>query len=135
MLHPAVARDMLNDEVAAARLRLGGRCVSIALVDDTVVVYPFAVGDQELRFEFAGRRFDAEPFAVRVFRGAAVVPVETSNGLLHSVHPVLGRPFVCLQGTYEYHCHSSHLADSWDHHRQQIRLADLLEKMLEKIGR
>lgn len=135
MLHPAIMQDLLSDEVAAAQTRLGGRCASIELVDETVVVYPIAVGERELRFEFDGRRFDAEPFEVRVLRGAAFVPVAELSTLLHSVHPALERPFVCLQGTYEYHCHSSHLTDSWDQHRQQIRLTDLLGKMLQRIDR
>ena len=47
---------------------------------------------------------------------------------------MLDRPFACIQGTYEYHAHPSHLADKWSNYRNTIRLADLIDHLLRKAG-
>jgi hypothetical protein len=47
----------------------------------------------------------------------------------------MGRPFACVQGTFEYHCHPSHLNDRWDTYRSTIRLADLVDHLLRNRGR
>jgi hypothetical protein len=52
--------------------------------------------------------------------------------LSHSTHPVLGRPFACVRGTFEYHCHPSHLNDRWDSYRPTIHLADLVDHLLRR---
>jgi hypothetical protein len=40
-----------------------------------------------------------------------------------------------VQGTYEYHTHPGHAADSWDRYRHQLRLAQLLDHLLRRCGR
>ncbi|MGO7179024.1 hypothetical protein ACC764_01330 [Rhizobium ruizarguesonis] len=41
------------------------------------------------------------------------------GGIFHAgPHPVVGRPFVCMRGTLEYHTHESHLNEAWDQYRE-----------------
>ncbi len=91
--------------------------------------------DQVLRLD--GRGYDAEPFRLSVVDGDGV-PLPGAvwpPGLHHSQHPVLEVPFACVQGTYEYHTHPGHVADSWDRHRHRLRLAQLLDHLLRRCGR
>jgi len=136
-LHPAVAEELLEAEIDAARLRLGDRITMITREGTDVFcrVDGTNVGSVTIRLE--GREFDAEPFRVAVVdeRGV-VVPHEGWPGSLSlGPHPLLGRPFACIQGTYEYHAHPTHLADRWDTYRNQIRLPQLLDFLLRKAGR
>lgn len=133
MLHPAVLIEMLNDEIAAAEDRLGGRAGPVERdgTDITVVL------SDVLALRLEGARYDAEPFRVAVItaEGEPVPHEMWPQGLSLGVHPVLGRPFACVQGTYEYHSHPSHLADHWATYRHELRLADLLDHLLRKAGR
>ena len=33
-------------------------------------------------------------------------------------HPAIGRPFVCMVGTLEYHTHPNHTTDHWEYYKQ-----------------
>lgn len=88
-------------------------------------------------FRLGCESFDASPPAV------AMVDPETGEelpltgwtpGVPHSLHPVLGKPFVCIQGTAEYHTHPSHLDDGWDKYRARFRLRQTIRRLLEKAG-
>ncbi len=81
--------------------------------------------------------FDAQP--------PAVVMADPQNrellaldgwtpGVPHSIHPTLGRPFICIQGVLEYHTHPSHLDDSWDRYRRTFRIPQLVRRLLDKAG-
>ena len=133
MLHPAVLTELLDDEIAAAKERLGGRAGAIERDGTNITV---VLGDG-LALRLDGARYDAEPFRVAVTTtdGEPVPHHMWPPGLSLGVHPVLNRPFACLQGTYEYHSHPSHLADHWATYRNQLRLADLLDHLLRKAGR
>lgn len=81
--------------------------------------------------------FDASP------PGVAMVDTETGEelplaswtpGVPHSLHPVSGKPFVCIQGTAEYHTHPSHVDDAWDKYRARFRLRQTIARLLEKAG-
>jgi hypothetical protein len=125
--------EMLDDEIAAAEERLGGRAGGIERKGTDVTV---ALGD-ELALQLDGARYDAEPFRVTVTTtdGEQVPHEMWPPGMSLGVHPVLDRPFACVQGTYEYHCHPSHLTDHWATYRNELRLADLLDHLLRKAGR
>jgi hypothetical protein len=134
MLAAAVLAELLDDEAAVARERLGDR-VAVLTVDDAAVLCQPRGLDQVLRLD--GRGYDAEPFRFSVVDGDGVPlrGVAWPPGLHHSQHPVLGVPFACVQGTYEYHTHPGHAADSWDRYRHQLRLAQLLDHLLRRCGR
>jgi len=55
-------------------------------------------------------------------------------GVPHGIHPITGKPFVCLQGVAEYHNHPSHLDDSWDRYRNRYRLRQTIIGLLRKAG-
>jgi hypothetical protein len=134
MLAAAVVAELLEDEVVAARERLGDR-VAMLTVDGTAVLCQPRGLDQVLRLD--GRGYDAEPFRFSVVDGAGV-PLPGAAwppGLHHSQHPVLDVPFACVQGLYEYHLHPGHVTDPWDRHRHRLRLVQLLDHLLRRCGR
>jgi hypothetical protein len=135
-LHTGLLEEMLADEAEAARLRLGQRVKSIEVngTDIYVNLLPSNVGEATIRF--SGDRYDAEPFQVAVTTPAGeVAPNEGwPAGLSGGPHPILGRCFMCIRGTFEYHCHPSHLADSWAAHRLNLRLPQLLAHILKRAG-
>lgn len=136
MLHPLVLTDLLEDEVAVASERLGHRAAGLRH-DGRYVTCPLRPdGQAPTSLALDGRWYDAEPFRVAVCGpdGLALPAAGWPRGLVHSVHPVLGRPFACVRGTYEYHLHPQHYQDRWDAHRSRLRLADLLDHLLRKAG-
>lgn len=136
MLHHRILSDLLDDELETAQARLGARCVGLAH-DGRYVrcpLQPLGALPRWLRLD--GSRYDAEPFRVTVC-GEDDTPLAAEQwpaGLMHSVHPVLGVPFSCVQGTWEYHLHPGHHQDRWDAHRSRLRMADLLDHLLRKAG-
>lgn len=137
MLHPAVLADLLEIEVEVAQDRHAGRFTKLEIDGPFVLCWLSADGENATAIRLDGTRYDSEPFAVDVVdaRSQPVVAGRWPPGVCHGEHPVLGRPFACIQGTYEYHTFPGHTADSWDQHRAKIRLADLLDHLLRKAGR
>lgn len=81
--------------------------------------------------------FDAQPPAVLMAdpENRELLPLERwTPGVPHSVHPTLGRPFICIQGVFEYHTHPSHLDDSWDRYRRTFRIPQLVRRLLDRAG-
>src|SRR5690242_6267046 len=110
MLHPTVLRELLDDEVEGARARLGDRVLALT-VEVPNVYCNFVVADGHgYRLRLDGHAYDAEPFRVSTVGpdGEMLLAEQWPPGLYHSIHPVLGIPFACVRGTYEYHAHSSH---------------------------
>jgi hypothetical protein len=136
-LHPAVVYDLLDEEIVVAQERLGSRISCLERVGTTVrcFVEGTNVGTSILRFEGAG--YDAEPLQFAVIGHDRQIPPREDwpGDLFHSIHPVLDRPFACVQGTYEYHCLPCHMDDPWDAHRGQLRMAELLDHLVRRAGR
>ena len=136
-LHPALLADMLRDEVAAARVRLGSRIAGLELEGHNVIctLEGTNVGTAFLRLD--ARDYDAEPMAFAVVQPDGTVADRTRwpGQLFHSVHSVLGRPWACVQGTYEYHCWPAHTADRWDALRATLRLPHLLDHLVKRAGK
>lgn len=126
---------MLADEVDGASIRLAGRFESIELNGTDILVRLGSFSWRRSVIRFAGAGYDAEPYQVAVITGSGdVAPQEQwPKGLFHSVHPILDRGFICIRGTYEYHCHPSHVADSWAAYRNSLRLPQLLSHILKKV--
>ena len=133
-LHPVFLHEMLADEVEGVRIRLGGRLKSIRLSGTNVIV-EIGSSDWGDTIRFAGASYDAEPFQVAVITpsGDIAASGQWPKGLYHSDHPILGRGFICIRGTYEYHCHPSHVSDAWAAYRNSIRLPQLLDHILKKV--
>lgn len=135
-LHPAVVSDLLDGEMQVAQERLGGRISSLSRTGTSVYCTFTSPGGGNVTMRLEGGEYDAEPlrFAV-VTSDDEVLPLEAwPPGLGHSIHPVLGRPFACVQGTYEYHCLPCHMEDAWDAYRGRLRMTDLLDHLLRRAG-
>ncbi len=134
MLHPTVTAEILVAEIEVATERLGDQVQFTrtgTIVDAKISTGPI------IRFD--GSRYDAEPYDVAVVDAVApdgrMLPGEAwPPGLNHGHHPILGRPFICIRGTGEYHLHPSHLADPWDAYRGRLALADLAAHILRRMG-
>jgi hypothetical protein len=88
-------------------------------------------------FRLDCEQFDAQPPAVAMADAASLaeLPQEAwTTGVSHGIHPATGKPFVCLQGTAEYHSHPSHQEDSWDRYRNTYRLRQTITNLLRKAG-
>jgi len=130
---------LLDRELEVSGLvELAGRGVTLWR-DSTDLFVQFEVGrdGRPGLFRLACASFDAQPPSVTMVdpetRKELPLPAWTP-GVPHSVHPTLGRPFVCMQGVLEYHEHPQHLADSWDRYRRTIRLPQTIRRLLEKAG-
>ncbi len=131
MLHPEILRELLDGEVGVAAERHANRC---ALSRHGACVHADLPTGTVIAFD--GSRYDAEPFGVAVIDdGHEVLPHDRwPPGLSLGKHPILGRAFICIRGTAEYHLHPSHLLDRWDLHRGKVQLVDLLGHVLNKAG-
>lgn len=131
MLHTELLAELLDGEINVAAERHAARCVMSR--HEACVHATLPTG---MVIAFDGSRYDAEPFAVAAI-GAdhEVLPHgRWPPGLSLGEHPILGRAFVCIRGTAEYHLHPSHLLDRWDLHRGKVQLVDLLGHVLNKAG-
>lgn len=135
MLHRVVLSEMLALEVAVAKERLGSS-ISFIEVRGEDVLCRLNTPKQALSLQFRGDQYDAEPLRVSVAREdwTPLPGPEWPAPLRWLDHPVLGGPFICIQGTYEYHAHPSHFENTWDKHRSVIRLADLLLHIQKRMS-
>jgi hypothetical protein len=135
-LHPALLVEMLRDEVAVARARLGDSISTLEIADiDTIicVLEATTVGTAILRFD--AREYDAEPMRLAVITEAGEVATQDRwpGQLAHpQIHPVLGRPWSCTQGVYEYHSWPGHAGDRWDALRSTLRFPGLMDHVVRK---
>ena len=137
-MHPKLVEELIAEEVE--RVRADG------LLRDRVrleqrgqrVLAHARRGDAEVVFSFYGPNYNAEPLQFTVVDGATLEPLPAQSwppGLAFGgPHPSLNRTWSCLRGTYEYHCHSSHVSDDWDQHRYHYDLPTLLAIILNKAG-
>lgn len=135
MLHRVVLSEMLALEVDVAKERLGSS-ISFVEVRGADVWCRLITPKQAVSLLFRGDQYDAEPFRVSVTRedGTPLPGAEWPTPLRWLDHPVFGGPFICVQGTYEYHAHPSHFENTWDKHRFHIRLADLLLHIQKRMS-
>lgn len=136
-MHRKLVTQMLQEEVAQVRAGfLLRRLTSIELVGTTIEVVADAQGTTQL-FAFDGSNYDAQPLSLVLLDPGTgqMRPVsEWPAGLNVGDHPALGRPFSCTRGLFEYHCHSSHIEDPWEHHRYSLRFPTILGQILNKAG-
>jgi hypothetical protein len=135
-LHPLLLAELLEAEADVARQRLGGRVADVEVSGPLVYAWLTPREDGGVAIRLDGTRYDAEPFRMTVVGsdGGKLPAKQWPGELFHAIHPVLRRPFACVRGTYEYHCHPTHAADAWDAYRMRIRLADLLDHLVGKAG-
>ena len=132
MLHPELVAELLDSEMTVAQERLGNRICRLwregALVK--CEINDTNIGTAVLQLD--GSRYDAEPFGFSVVDGQGNIASAWPGNLVHSVHPVLGRPWACVQGTYEYHAWPGHHEDAWDVLRSHLRMGELLDHLIKR---
>lgn len=137
-MHPALCQALLQEQVEVANQSPVRSRLQQDVRREGTRVLAFAQGsDRLLLFEFDGPNYDAEPLRLRLRdadSGDELALESWPQGLGPAEHPVLHRPFTCLRGLYEYHCHPSHVTDPWDAYRFKYRLEDMLRILLDKAG-
>lgn len=114
-MHPKLVEELIAEEVERARADglLRDR-VRLEQHGRRVLAYARR-GDGEVVFSLDGPNYNAEPFQFAVVDAEALAPLPAAawpSGLeFGSPHPSLQRAWTCLLGTYEYHCHPSHLGE------------------------
>lgn len=134
-LHPLVLADLLDAEVELARSRLGERAFDLRREGDALLM-SLVRPDGSWTLRLAGDRYDAEPFDVALVDEAnEVLPLERwIPNFAHGLHPVLGVPWVCVNGTRGYYSHESHFGERWDASRYALRADSLIAHFLAKAG-
>jgi hypothetical protein len=132
-LDPALLAEMLEEEIAVARAALETRVTRFEILGPYVLCHLPDVGENVI-LRLDATNYDAEPCKVAMVddHGDTLAPAEWPGKLFHSIHPVLHRGFVCIRGTYEYHCHPSHFEDRWATYRTDLRLPRLLDHLVRK---
>lgn len=137
-MHQALSEDLLQMQVAAANQGpVRSRLDSDIRREGTRALARTQGPLRRLLFELDGPNYDAEPLRLRLRdadTGEELAASEWPLGLGAGPHPSLERPFTCMQGLFEYHCHHSHLDNPWDRHRYVYRLEVLLGQLLDKAG-
>ena len=137
-MHPKLVEELIAEEVD--RVRADGLLRDrVRLEQDGRRVLTHARrGDVDVVFSFYGPNYNAEPFQFSVVDPETHEPLPAAAwppGLeFGSPHPSLARAWTCLLGTYEYHCHPSHLGEHWNRHRYNRDLPTLLSNVLQKAG-
>jgi hypothetical protein len=136
-LHSSLLTELLEEEVAVARARLGDRVASIDIVGTDIVCRLEDTNVGTVLLRFAAAEYDAEPmsFAVVTETGEIAKQPQWPGALFHSIHPSLSREMACVQGTYEYHTFPGHTDDHWGSHRRELRFPHLLEHLVRKAGK
>lgn len=72
-----------------------------------------------LRIHMDCTNWDERPPSIKLLTPAGELLTENmvprGTGVFnHSQHPTTQNPFICMQGSYEYHTHPSHLKDHWE---------------------
>lgn len=134
MLHPAVRHELLDAELMLVRERFATRGIVTWHDDSTVYVQAAPFGENRI-LALDALNYDAEPVGVGFVDadGHTLGCAEWPAGLCQGEHPVLARPFICIRGTSDYHHHPSHVDDTWDRYRAQLRLPDIVGHLLAKV--
>lgn len=135
MLHPAVLQILLDDEIVVINERLASMGVRAERDEQNVLVHAPQLGNERV-LVLDAERYDGEPVGVSVADCAGITLPGTAwpPGLYGGEHPVLGRPFVCVRGTLDYHAHPSHTSDPWERYRGRLRLPELIAHLLRRIA-
>lgn len=137
-MHQALSEELLQDQVDAANQGpVRSRLDADVRREGTKALASAQGPARRFLFELDGPNYDAEPLSLRLRdadSGEELEAGEWPPGLGAGAHPSLERPFTCMQGLFEYHCHHSHLDNPWDRHRYGYRLEVLLGQLLDKAG-
>lgn len=137
-LHPDVLLDLLETEADVARGRLGSRLSTLTAHGNRVVAI-FSAHGRDWRLCLDATHYDMLPPSLSIIdeEGHPQPRENWPPGLAYQQvpdHPVLHRPWTCLRGTLEYHMYPGHSADPWEFSRGDLRIADILDHILQKCG-
>jgi hypothetical protein len=134
-LHPTVLADLLDIEVEQARSALGDRAGDLHR-EGPFLRMTITRPDGTWMLQFDGTHFDSEPYDVALVDGnGTVLPFDCwIPGLAHSVHPVLGVPWVCISGTRAFYAYPGHHLDRWATGRYSLRADTSIRRILDRVG-
>ena len=134
-MHRRLCGALLAEEVEVARDVVGHR----ATFDQqgTTVYANATCNGQAVCLRFEGPNYNAEPLSCQAVDPDTHRPLAAERwppGLGAGPHPSLPRPFICILGLYEYHCHFSHVDAAWDRYRYRYPFYNLVRIVLDRAG-
>jgi len=133
-LHPAVVAEMLGAEADSVRQSLGGQVDEVELDGTRVLIRPKSWSGRWMSLD--GSEYDQRPLRLSVL-DAERKPTDDWPGKLRygsEPHPILGEPWACIRGTYQYHAYPGHAAEAWDQFRISIRMVRLVAHILKNAA-
>lgn len=108
-------------------------------------VFFIAHGHRKIGVRLGLRNYDFQPASVTylnpsgaLFTGpipVAVFPQPQGPPMARIVyvHPLTKLPFLCVEGTWEFHTHVQHQHKRWDEFRAQLRLSDVIGRAFDAV--
>jgi Predicted metal binding domain len=138
-MHEAVSRALFEEQVIGLTPRLARlRDWIIHKVEYPLIDCEFcSAARSPLRLRLLCDDWNSTPPSIELlssggeFLTSAQIP-NGSTGIFHrGPHPSTGRPFVCMQGSREYHTHPNHVSDRWDGLRwkDMFRLSEIVTQI------
>ena len=125
-MHPAVSRQLFQQDVAGwpadlAEVR-GWHLHSTTF--PTLECTFTAPGRTPIRLRLDYSDWNDQPPSILLLDSSGqqltTLPANPTGVFNSGPHPKLGRPFICMVGSREYHTHDSHLTDHWEQHRNKV---------------
>ncbi|MGN6400705.1 MAG: hypothetical protein ACTHMD_09635 [Flavisolibacter sp.] len=67
-------------------------------------------------------KWNGEPiyFTLHTVDGSDLIKVPRGTNVInHGNHPLTGKPFICTQGSFDYHSHPGHRTDLWSNYKNK----------------
>ena len=136
-MHRLAAKALFDSDLAAVPGHLAkARHWTIHQIEFPILDCEFCHAEKpHLRLRFHCEDWNTLPPIIELLTAEGepltVVPGRSTSVFNNSAHPITGKPFICMQGSREYHTHNSHVRDLWEPLRNQSSMS--LGGILTKI--
>jgi hypothetical protein len=121
-MHELLSRQLFDKEAEGIARAAEPRDWTVFTIEYPTIDVGFSgEGRPDLRVRMICDNWDEQPPSVQLLSmdGAFLTSLPRGlSGIFNgSLHPLTGRPFVCMRGTREYHTHPSHIGDLWGNYK------------------
>jgi|SRR5579871_2238242 len=146
-MHPALCERLVRQQMEEALNEDGLFSNRVVLVENGFPnIYIIFVNkhDATRLLRFNCENYDFQPISVEPIDPVTQVSLPRAgwmrrNGGDFPEHPILKRPFLCLDGTRDYYSYPGHTpnltGNRWERWREQLRIADLIRVIRDRFQR
>lgn len=120
-MHELVSRAFFDEQTKGIKRIASLREWVIFRVEYPIIDVGFTGMSKDIRIRMVCNDWNELPPSIELltFSGNHLSDIRTDPGGVfnNSPHPFIGRPFICMIGSREYHTHSSHINDHWSNHK------------------